>query len=143
MKTEEKTVNLVTNLKRWQRIEDATLSLTSKIIEETENPLIRQVMEIIQYDSHMHYRVQQFIINSLEKEQMNLPVEDLEKVWELIEKHNEAERKSVDLAEACLDDLKGTKNVIQQYLLSYLMDDEKKHDKILDSLNLIKKGMYP
>ena len=33
--------------------------------------------------------------------------------------------------------------MVQQYLLNYLLEDEKKHDKLLDDLELIKKKMYP
>ena len=33
--------------------------------------------------------------------------------------------------------------VVQEYLLEYLLIDEKKHNKILDTLGTIKKGMYP
>ncbi len=36
----------------------------------------------------------------------------------------------------------GTKDVVQQYLLSYLEHDEKKHDGLLDDLALIKRGMF-
>jgi len=33
--------------------------------------------------------------------------------------------------------------VVQEYLLQYLLTDENKHNKILDDLETIKKGMYP
>ena len=33
--------------------------------------------------------------------------------------------------------------VVQEYLLDYLRMDEQKHDKILETLGTIKKGMYP
>ena len=34
------------------------------------------------------------------------------------------------------------KMVVQEYLLSYLLEDEKKHDHLLEALENIKKGMY-
>ena len=38
----------------------------------------------------------------------------------------------------------GKKNmVVQEYLLHYLLADEQKHDHLLESLEKIKKGMYP
>ena len=32
---------------------------------------------------------------------------------------------------------------MQKYLISYLLEDEKKHDKLLEDLKLIKNDMYP
>ena len=39
--------------------------------------------------------------------------------------------------------LKGKKMVVQEYLLRYLLEDENKHNHMLDLLAIIKKGMYP
>jgi len=33
--------------------------------------------------------------------------------------------------------------VIQEYLLNYLLMDEEKHDRMLETLEKIKSGMYP
>lgn len=143
MSTKEKQEKLVARMREWQRLEDATVAQTAKIKMKTENPLIRLVMEIIQRDSNMHHRIQQFIINSLEKERVNIPVEDLVAVWEAIEQHIEMERKTVELGKLSLAELEGSGNVVQQYLLTFLQADEQKHDKLLSDLELIKKGMYP
>ena len=61
----------------------------------------------------------------------------------MVEKHIELERKTVDLPKEALTALKGTKMVVVQYLIEYLLEDENKHNKILDNLEGIKKGMYP
>ena len=53
--------SLVANMKAWQRIEDASVASTGSVMEETENPIVRLVMEIIQRDSQMHHRVQEWI----------------------------------------------------------------------------------
>ncbi len=100
-------------------------------------------MEIIQYDSIMHHRVQQLIVDSVEKQAINVSTEDLEKVWELIEKHNKIENDSVGLAEECIAELGGTKNPVPLYFLNYLKEDEQKHAGLLEALSQIKKGMYP
>ncbi len=60
-----------------------------------------------------------------------------------IEKHIKLERQTVGMAEEALAALKGKKMVVQEYLLRYLLEDENKHNHILDSLGVIKKGMYP
>lgn len=143
MSTKEKLEKLVDNMKRWQRIENAAVAQTSKIMEETEHPLIRLVAEIIQRDSNIHHRVQQAIIDSIERENINVFYDDLEKIWDSVEKHILIEKKTIELARGSLAALEGTKHPVQQYLLAYLLHDEQKHDKLLSDLELVKKRMYP
>ncbi len=141
--TKEVQQQIVENMKRWQKIEDSSVASTGGIIEKTDNPLIRQVMEIIQADSRRHHHVQQMIIDTFERQSVTLTPEDLGEVWDLVEKHIELERKTVQFAEEALSALKGTKMVVVQYLIEYLLEDENKHNKILANLEGIKKGMYP
>lgn len=140
--TKQKQEQLVGILREWQEIEHKSMSQSAEIIERTRNPVIRIVMEIIQRDSAMHHRVQQFVIDSLERQAIDLTVDDLAKVWVAIEAHIEAERKTAELAAAARKALAGTKNVVQQFLLSYLATDEEKHDRLLEDLGLIKRGIY-
>ena len=142
MSTKEKQEQLVKTLREWQHIENRSVAQTANIIDRTTNPVIRLVMEIIQRDSAMHHRVQQFIIDSFESQHMNLSVEDLTQVWEAIELHIQAEQRTGALVAAAQKALSGTKDVVQQYLISYLGQDERKHDLLLEELALIKKGMY-
>lgn len=142
MSTKEKQARLVEVLKTWQQIESRSMAQCGEIGERTGNPVIRMVMEIIRRDSAMHHRVQQFVIDSVEKEAVSLTVEDLESVWGAIEAHIEAERETERLIAEARKALEGTKDVVQQYLLAYLAVDERKHDELLEGLNLIKRGMY-
>lgn len=142
MSTKEKQEKLVEILKAWQHIENRSVSQTAEIIDRTRNPVIRLVMEIIQRDSAFHHRVQQFIIDSLETEAISLSVGDLEQVWGAIQAHIESERKTGELVNAARMALAGTRSVVQQYLLTYLANDESKHDLLLENLDLIKRGMY-
>jgi hypothetical protein len=143
MGTKEKLEQTVGIMKKWQKAENAAVHQTSKIMEDTDNPLIRLVMEVIQRDSNMHHRVQQMVVDSIERESIPVLVPDLEKVWDGIEKHIRIEQQTIELANQALAALEGTKNPVQQYLISYLLEDEKKHDKLLADLALIKKQMYP
>ncbi|UCG34274.1 MAG: hypothetical protein JSU68_06475 [Phycisphaerales bacterium] len=143
MKTKELQEKLVANMKAWQKIESDSIEMTARILKQTENPVVRQVMAIIMQDSSAHYHVQQLIIDSLEKEAISLQPEELGNVWGLVEKHIALERKTIEYAKEALAALKGTKMVVQQYLLEYMLIDEEKHNKILDNLEGIKKGMYP
>lgn len=143
MSTKELQEKLADTLKRWQKIEDAAVATTGEIIAKTNNPVVRLVMELIQRDSQFHHRVQQFMTDILEGKTIELNPEQLGLVWDSVEKHIEIEKKTVELAEEALAALKGKKMVIHEYLLNYLMEDEKKHNLILAQLSTIKKGMYP
>jgi hypothetical protein len=142
MSTKESQATLVEVLRAWQQIEDGSVSQCAEIMERTRSPVIRMVMEVVLRDSAMHHRVQQFIIDSIEKEAISLTVEDLEGVWAAIEAHIAAERETAQLIAKAQKALAGTRNVVQHYLLSYLAIDEGKHERLLDGLNLIKRGMY-
>ncbi len=143
MSTKEIQEQIVENMKKWQKIENASVAQMSAIIEKTPNPVIQIVMEIIQSDSQMHHRVQQMILDSFEREAIVLTPEDLGQIWDLVEKHIAMEEETVHLAEKSLAALKGKKMVVQEYLLNYLKTDETKHDRLLESLEKIKSGMYP
>jgi uncharacterized protein with von Willebrand factor type A (vWA) domain len=141
--TKELQENIVKNMKKWQKIENATVAATGAITEKTDNSIVRLVMEIIQHDSQTHYRVQQMIIDSFENQVITLNPDELGKIWGMIESHIEMEKATVDNAEKSLEALKGKKMVIQEYLINFLKVDEEKHVMLLDALEKIKKGMYP
>ena len=141
MSTKEIQQQIVANMKKWQKIEDATVATTGMIIEKTDNPLVHLVMEIIQRDSQMHYRIQEWIADSLESKTVILTYEELDRIWSLIERHIELEKKTIAMAHQSLEAIKGKKMVIQEYLLNYLAEDEKKHNNLLAHLEGIKKGM--
>ncbi len=143
MSTKELQEEIVKNMRRWQAIEDSAVASTGKIIEKTDNPLIRMVMEVIQQDSQTHHRVQDFIARVLEEKPITITPEDLEKVWDEIDNHIRIEEKTVEMAEKALEALKGRKMVVAEYLINYLLRDENKHNALLADLSIIKKNMYP
>ena len=144
MSTKEAQEKIVSNVRKWQKIENAAVASTSKVIEKTENPIVRLVMEIIQRDSQMHHRVQELIADSLTTKAITLNPDEVGEVWGLIEKHIEIEKQTIALAKSSLQEIEGKKGMlVQAYLLEYLMKDEEKHDTILEKLLAVKKGMYP
>ncbi len=142
MSTKKDLANLADVLHEWQHLENASVVQTAQITDRTRNPFIRLVMEIIQSDSAMHHRVQQFILDTLERQAVTLTVEDLAQVWDAIQAHVAAERRTGELVAAARQALAGTKDVVQNYLLSYLAQDEAKHDRLLADLELVKRGMF-
>jgi hypothetical protein len=143
MSTKEIQTNLIKTMRKWQKIEDDSVVSTGKVISNTKNPIIRLIMQIIQRDSKMHYKIQDMIADSLEKKALSLDPEELGEIWSLVEKHIALEKKTIDMAEKSLAAIKGKKMVVQEYLLDYLRIDEEKHNKVLETLSTIKKGMYP
>jgi hypothetical protein len=141
--TKEVQQDLIANMETWQKVENASIASTGRVIEKTENPIVRLVMEIIQRDSQMHYRVQEWIAESLQKT-VSLAPDELGQVWDLIEEHIKIEEKTQQLAQESLQATKTSKGMlVQSYLLEYLLEDEKKHALLLDRLADIQKGMYP
>jgi len=143
MSTKEVQDKIVDNMKRWQKIENSSVASTGKIIEMTDNPLIRMVMEIIQHDSQMHYRVQEFITHALEEKPVTVTPDDLSAVWDQVENHIKIEEKTIEMAKEAMEALQGRKMVVAEYLINYLLRDEEKHNALLDDFSVIKKGMYP
>ncbi len=142
MSTKDNEAKLAEVLREWQHIENKSVVQTAQIMDRTRHPVIRLIMEIIQGDSAMHYRVQQVILETLERQAVTLTVDDLAGVWDAIEAHVAAEKRTGELIMEAQRALAGTKNVVQQYLLSYLGQDERKHDRMLEDLALIKRGMF-
>ena len=139
-KMAENEEELKATLRRWQQIEDESIVQMSNIIAKTQNPLIQLVMEIIRQDSAMHKRVQKVILDSLEKEAFSLTPEELGDVWELIEKHAAAEKETIELAEKAR---RNCRLFAQRHLLTYLIEDEQKHDRLLSQLEDFKRKLYP
>lgn len=143
VKTKEIQAELIDAMRQWQAIEDASVESTGRIIKQTNNPLIRMVMEIIQSDSRKHRAVQELIASSLEEQPVSLTPDDLAEVWDGVEKHIALERQMVDQVHGALEEIRGRKMLVQEYLLNYLRVDEKKHDYLLAALETVKRGMYP
>jgi hypothetical protein len=134
---------VISDMKRWQKVEDASIASTGRIMEKTDNPIIRLIMEIIQRDSQMHYRVEGWIADTIEKKAVSLTPDELDLVWEMIDHHISLEKRMAEIVQDTLTSLKGKKMVVQEYLLEYLLEDETKHNNLLKRLEIIKKGMLP
>ena len=139
-KAAESVEELKVTLREWQGLEDKTVEQTTAIAQKTQNPLIKLIMEIIRQDSVMHRRVQQVMLDGLEKEAFTLTPEELADVWDLIEKHAEMERQTIALAEKAR---RNCRLFVHRHLLTYLIEDEQKHDRLLSQLEDFKRGIYP
>ena len=126
---------MVDVLRQWQEIERQAMTATAQITERTESTLIRLIMEIIRVDSHMHHRVQQFLIDSVTQESTVVTREDIAAIWESIEEHDRAEKKAIQLAEQLE---KEAWTPVHKLLLDHLLRSETLHDRLLEQLDDLK-----
>ena len=134
MSTRELQQQLIANLREWQKLENAQITLIGGVLEQTSNPVVSVVMEIIQRDSQMHHRVQQLIVDSLESEVVGVDAEDVARVKEQLHNHLDMEKETVRLAEESLAALAGQGLAIQEFLMDFLHRDEQKHRDLLTAL---------
>jgi len=137
-KAEERTEEAVGLLRNWQALEREAIETTAEIMEETNNLLIRQIMEIIRNDSVQHHRVQQFIIDIMTREPVMMSHEDMAEVWTRLEEHDELERQTIELAKELKEK---TTDPVVAVLLEYLIVDEQKHDMLIGQLEAVKRHL--
>lgn len=126
-------------LHRWQKAENAAVGLSAKVTEEASNPLIRLVAEIIQRDSLLHHRVQQMLIDDIERGTITEPGdEEFEKVWIDLTNAIQIEDKFIDWGEKALESLKVSGNRLQVFLLTYLLSAEQQHKSMLENLKKLR-----
>ena len=125
-------------LRQWQKVEREAMTATAEISERTESTLIRLIMDIIRHDSHMHHRVQQFLIDSVTKEATAVTREDVVAIWESIEEHDELEKRTIVMAEKLKKD---AWSPVHKLLLEYLLRSESLHDSLLEQLAEFKSDM--
>ena len=133
-----KVERMVKVLRQWQGLERDAMTATARITEKTDSSLIRMLMDIIRHDSHMHHRVQQYLIDSVTVESPTVTREDVVAIWDSIEEHDKVEKQTIKLAEGLKRD---AWNPVHKLLLDYLLRDESKHDSLLEQLNEFKSDM--
>lgn len=132
---------LIELLRDWQAKEKDSIALAREIQRRSRNSITRLVMEIIAHDSVLHHRVEQFLLDTVEKSSVMIQPEEVEAVWEMIDQYNELEKSALDLVERSqnLPDV----TPVQRMLLDYLQRDERRHDNLLKRLEEIKIKLHP
>lgn len=125
-------------LKNWQKLELKAMDDAAAIIEETDSALVSMIMSIIRHDSLLHHRVQQFLLETITEADVPVTREDIADIWERIEQHDRLEKKTIAIAEELRDE---AWSPVHKQLLSYLLEDEKKHDRLLEQLREVRSGM--
>jgi len=133
-KSAEANEDFLTMLKRWRGIERATINTTNKAMMKIDNPLILALMDTIKRDSEKHKEILGLIIDGLEGTTV-ISHEDMGALNKFIEQHAQVEKDMVAMGE---ESLKRVRTALPKFLLNYLLNDEKKHDFIMDGLAELK-----
>jgi len=136
-KSAEESAEFIGGLKEWLKLEDETIKHANSTMKKTKNKLVRMTMEMIKHDSEKHKAMQKMLIDSITREPLVLTPDDLAALSDTLNKHLAAEAKSLELADAALDN---SELFITRYILSYLIADEQKHHNLLAKLNELKRA---
>ena len=136
----KETEELAKMLKEWQDLEAETIKLADDAEKKSDNSFVRVIMEMIKRDSEKHKVMQQFAIDHLTKEAFHLTPQELIPLGEVLEKHVQAEAKSMGVANAAVTK---SKDYFTNFIVSYLMADEIKHHEMLTKLDQIKGYVHP
>ena len=127
-------------LKEWYTLEDQTIKLAEDLMKKSDNSFVKVIMEMIKRDSEKHKIMQQFAIDNLTKEAFHLTPQELIPLSEVLEKHIQAEAKSMGLANSAIT---MSRDYFTNFIVSYLMADEIKHHEMLTKLDHIKGQVHP
>lgn len=127
-------------MKKWQALEEKTISSAEEMIKKTNNSFVRMAMEMIKHDSEKHKAIQQMIIDSITKEAIHISPDELNALSDMLNAHMEAEAESLCMAE---DAYKNCELFTTRFLLSYLIADEAKHHGLLCQFNDLKRAAIP
>jgi len=140
LESAEKKDRFLADLDKWQKMESVSVKTCAEVQKRTENTLIKMVAEIIRKDSETHIDVLKLIRDSLTKEAIHLTPDELVEIWDLVDGYHKIEQKSVEVAQQAIRD---TRLFEIRYLLTYLLEDESKHLKLLDQLDDFKRNLFP
>ena len=126
-------------IRKWQQVEDVTIESCEALKDATDNILVQTIADIIRADSVKHKEVLGVILKALDGT-ITLRPEELGNMSSLLETHLNIERESIALA---MDELENSRHFVIRELLSYLLEDERKHYKLLSQLNDFKRQLYP
>lgn len=124
-------------IKRWIVLEDTTIESAADLIDQSSNPMVKTIIELVKMDSEKHKRTLEAIRLSLNST-ITFTTDDMKIVDTFVEKHASIEKNAVETAEQALQ---MSSLPIPRMLLENLLADEKKHDEYISELNELKLQM--
>ena len=109
-------------LRTWQAVEGETIARANDTIAKTRNPLVQLVMEIVRQDSAMHRRVQQALLDTLERQRATLTSRERKEIWDVVGRRAEMEKYTAELAERVRENCR---LFVESHLLASLAEKER------------------
>ncbi|MEW6600652.1 MAG: hypothetical protein AB1499_06755 [Nitrospirota bacterium] len=122
---------------RWIILEEKTIDEARKLTNDSNNPMVKAVIDMLRMDSEKHRHILKTIQKSVHST-VTFTTDDLKVVGTLIDKHMTLEKNAIETAEQALE---MSSLPIPKLLLSHLLEDEKSHDSYVSELNDIKAYM--
>jgi hypothetical protein len=136
----EKREQFLSDLYEWLSVESDTVMKCSEIQEETDNPFVQLVAEIIRGNAKTHIRILNLIHECLTRKAVSLTPDELGQIWELAQGYMETESKSIAMAEQAIS---SSRIFIIKQLLAYMLEDKTRNLKLVGHLEDFKKRLYP
>lgn len=130
-------------IKDWRVLDKRSAESIGEIKARCKNPLVCLLMEIMEHDSRMHEKLQDFIVGSLEQHPIELSPDEIGEMVELMRHHTQIKTQMVEKTEEVLSLLTDKSLKIQEFLSRVLLADEKKHKEMLDGIEKVKSSLYP
>jgi rubrerythrin len=124
-------------IKKWIVIEEETIDSANDLINQSKNPVVKTIIDLVKLDSEKHRHILETIRLSLDHT-VSFSTDDLKIVDSFVDKHVAMEKTAVETAEQALE---MSSLPIPRFLLEHLLADEKKHDAYIDELNELKAYM--
>jgi hypothetical protein len=134
---------IVEHIRGWKELDGKSASLIEETIARCDHPVVCTVMEIIRRDAELHSRVLELIVESMERKPLTMSLDQFGEVVGLIQQHFEVKEKMVKATEESLAVAKDKSLGIQRFLLTYVLEDERKHQAMLQGIERVKRTLYP
>ena len=131
MKTEKLQANkeaIIGKIEDWRSVEDRNIEYATTAISKTKNPLTRTMLQAMKLEAEKRRLIQQMILDSMEKEAVNLSPDELGELSGHLNRHMETEEEAALLGKEAFEK---SELAVPRYLLSYLIDDLQRHNGLL------------
>lgn len=112
----------------WQAVETQNIDYTDREIPKAKNAFIKAMLQALKLEAEKRRLIQQMIVDSMQKEAVNLSPDELGELSAHLNRYMESEEEAVSLGKEAF-----AKNglAVPRFLLSYLIEDLKRHNGLL------------
>lgn len=136
-KPAEKSDSFAQFIDDWRSFEDNSISQSDKALKKTDNAFFRAVLEFMRDDSLKHKALLQMLSDSVKKERIMLSVDELSELMDIVNRHMEAEARTIETAKDVLDK---SELFSTRFILNMLIADETKNYELFGKLDDLKKN---